>query len=93
MAQLKICDRCKKQIAEENEIGVVIGISKYRADRGYIRPSKKLLEEAKKEMPELEYFPVEFKAIPKGEFDLCSSCFEEFMALPASPSSPGREKK
>lgn len=82
MSQLKQCDKCKKSVSEENEIGVIVGISNFRVDRGYIRPSKRLLEMAKEATPEIEYFPIEFKKIPKGEIDLCRNCFDEFMKLP-----------
>lgn len=82
MALLKKCDRCKKEIGEENEIGVKTNIYRLIPDEAYIRPSQKLLKAAKEENASLEYFPVRFKEFFFGEIDLCGACFDVFMKLP-----------
>jgi hypothetical protein len=79
MADLKHCDRCKKAVEMPNEIGVILEVSKFATKRGYVRPSKVLLDAAKKSEPTIEYFPLVFTESFVGEIDLCSECFIEFM--------------
>ena len=81
MAILKKCDRCKKEIGDENEIGTVVSIYKYVPEDAYLRPSKKLLIAAKEENATLEYFPIKFKEAFSGQIDLCQLCFGDFMKI------------
>lgn len=77
--ELKQCDRCKKTVNEEAEIGVALQMFTIIPQRGYIRPSQKLLAAARETNAKLEYFPLEWERHLFGEIDLCRSCFGEFM--------------
>ena len=82
MALIKNCDRCKRTLDKENDIGVVVGAYRLIPENGYIRPSQKLLGIAKQEDRDLEYFPVQFAKHLFGQIDLCQECFDDFMKLP-----------
>lgn len=74
--EIRQCNRCKKVVDSESEIGVVVDISRFRVTRGYIRPSRLLREAAN-----TEYFPLMFTEQFGGEIDLCDQCFAAFMKL------------
>lgn len=81
MAKLMKCDRCKKVIEKENDISIVLGIYRILVHRGNIRPSKKLLDEVKKENSDQEYLDLYFEKKSFKEVDICVECFDDFMKL------------
>ncbi len=87
MAQIKQCDRCKKVIENDNEIGLTMDVFKVVVNSGYIR-AKKLIEMAKKGegFKDLEYLPITFRDEKFGQIELCRNCFTDFMKLKVSPS-------
>ena len=88
MADIKACDRCKKRLTGENDIGMVAQLEHITIIRGYIRPAPKLLELAKESDPMLEYLPLTFHKGMVKHLDLCSPCLLEFMSFTKNSLTP-----